>query len=581
MASLMLRSLVLLVLLAGSAEAASWYWRPVGSGGTNAGNSYTNAWTSTASINWNGMASGDTLYVCGLHDSGNVNDRVLGATRSNITISGACYNGTTRDFGTVIATGLKLGTGGTAFTSGPDANGIYTYTAALTQTHNYAMNERFERVWLTTGALTGANPCNRFYVNGTASIQYKPCRAAGSGPGTLYVSYSAPEFIVANNLTNLVVRDLKLYLYYYGMRIIGGSNIRLHNVHMRTFAHTNDMIQLTGLLNGLTITGSTFCDGGSGIYGYGAKHWADAGPSGWRGDLHKQSNVSIIGNRFCELWFGNDSHAIGMQGGDNWTIRGNHMHDGEGVQIALYLPSNNNLNADDPSATGPESAWTIHNAVVENNVFSDIRTHTCATGDVCVDTTNLTTQQGISVTGHYSCERIAGAFRNIVIRNNVFARIDRHGVYVETARTDDGTPAVRVIGNDFTNVVSDDVRNIPAIAWGAVIYGQAQGCTETTLGGTSMMAALNSVRGSVEAISPVMTATSQMMTNFSQITMRRNVYGAGTLLFWPSGPGQTACTSNGGTWAQFGNYCSFPTSALAGFRTYSSGREQGTVSVVE
>ena len=563
------RTFVLLLLLANpDAGAASWYLRPAGvTYGAGDGASYANAWNSTTRIRWSQLASGDTLYICGMHDSGAPTDRALGAVRSNITISGACYNGTTADPGTMVGASVKIGSGngGVAWSSGPDANGIYTYDPKAQGPPKYAMNESFQRVTMTTAPLTASTPCNTAYNEGRATT-YKPCRAPGTpGTPTLYLGFEMANFIEAPaGLTNFALRDLRLYLYYYGLRVVGGSNITVSGVTMRVFSKRyNDMIGLYGLIDGVTIRNNLFCDGGNGIYGHANRYWADSGQEGWRADLHKQNNVLIENNRICEMWGDLDSHGIGMQGGNNWTVSKNYFHDIEGSVIVFYLPSNNNNNANDRQAIGPESAWTIHDARIENNVIRGTYQFPGSAGSGG--------HRGVEVTGHYSCIRQKGAFKRIVIRDNLLHNITSDGIYINAAQSDDGTAAVQVVGNTV-DTIRDPTK--AAFSWNNVLYGRC--ADEAATGGTSALFTLNTVRSVATAITTPNPSVGTMLVDYSQVSMTRNVYPAGAYMFWPSPAGKSACASTGGTWGKYGNYCRFTAGSLAGYRSYSA-REQGSV----
>lgn len=98
------------------------------------GFSYAKAWTSVADIKWASIRPGDTLFVCGLHDSGRVdgflnltNVHGSGSSGSPVTIDGACVDTNGQlDRGTLMsATPHKQSELGK-----PDTNGIYTFSYA-------------------------------------------------------------------------------------------------------------------------------------------------------------------------------------------------------------------------------------------------------------------------------------------------------------------------------------------------------------------------------------------------------------------------------------------------------------------
>ena len=116
-----------------------WFFRPASSASPLSiapgdGSSYATAWTSVADIQWGSISPGDTLFVCGLHDSGRV-DGFLNLTNAHgsgrpglpVTVDGACVDTDGKpDKGTLMsATPYKQSSFGS-----PDSNGIYTFSYA-------------------------------------------------------------------------------------------------------------------------------------------------------------------------------------------------------------------------------------------------------------------------------------------------------------------------------------------------------------------------------------------------------------------------------------------------------------------
>ena len=137
MASAAMRLPLLLgaLLLPGALAPSAWFFRPrtaAGAIGTQNGSSYATAWTSSAAIEWSRIQPGDTLFVCGLHDSGRA-DGALNLTRTQgsgtaaapVVIDGACEDEAGRaDPGTLMSAHpvphSQLGQ--------PSADGIFTYS---------------------------------------------------------------------------------------------------------------------------------------------------------------------------------------------------------------------------------------------------------------------------------------------------------------------------------------------------------------------------------------------------------------------------------------------------------------------
>lgn len=83
-------SIFFLLLSTTSVFATNWYVRPLGgSYGSHNGTNYENAWNGFSEINFVGMASSDTLIICGKHTEALFLDK-NGTTSSQFTLTGAC-----------------------------------------------------------------------------------------------------------------------------------------------------------------------------------------------------------------------------------------------------------------------------------------------------------------------------------------------------------------------------------------------------------------------------------------------------------------------------------------------------------
>jgi hypothetical protein len=548
-------------LCCGAAGAADWYWRPAGTThGSGDGSSYADAWNSTARIDWNRMADGDTLYVCGTHDSGGADDRSLGAARSNIIISGYCDNGSTHDHGTVVAASARI----SSWTSGPDSAGVWTYSMVAQGPPVYAMNENRERVYASPAPLSFSTPCNRFHDTGSA-ISYKPCRPPGAAaPPTLYLAQvgdggaGLSTFITATAIRNITVTGLSLYLYYTAFRFHGGSNIVIDNVTMQLGSFMNEFVHLDGLVNGFTLRHSVLCDGGNGLYGVAAYGINDSAAD-------RQDNATVEGNTFCMLRANSDSHGIGLQNGNDWVIRGNRFHEIEGTAITLFLPSSG------PTPRG----WTFRNHLIEDNVISGIHAFPAIAGH-----THSTWQRGIEITGDIGCDRMKDDMRNIVIRNNFLSDLQKGGIYVQAPQTSDGEYAVRVIGNTIDNI--RDPRDGFGIMWSDRL---PPGCSEgANFPAASVLIAGNTIRRAYYSVSVYTGTPVSHSTNFvdlSQVALMDNNYSATGYLVWPASVGEPRwnrknCLSNWGEWGSLEGSCRFMGARISGLQKYS-GREQGSV----
>jgi parallel beta-helix repeat protein len=89
----MKKLILLLLLLSSPAWAADWYVRPSsGEYGDEDGTSYAKAFDGFSDITWGGggVSAGDTLYICGTHDSTLTLTDKHGTSGSRITITGNC-----------------------------------------------------------------------------------------------------------------------------------------------------------------------------------------------------------------------------------------------------------------------------------------------------------------------------------------------------------------------------------------------------------------------------------------------------------------------------------------------------------
>jgi len=324
----------IIALLAMPLYATDWYVRPDGAG-TKDGTSYANAWESFDNVVWDGegVVAGDTLYVCGTHiygthytDTYGLNITVSGTSENYITIRGD-YGG---DPG-LIWNGRQLTGGWTDNEDGSFYQNI-NYNAAFVAEGD-AGSEVLLRNKDNQGEVAATD--GSVWVNTEPTpdvIWYNP---TGDTPKTLWYNwvYSAIDL---NGNSYFVIRDLTL-------RGAAGSrgNIilrRLNDEVVPSYITIQDcdcafaqytLIYADQETNHITIDNCTFHDAPTALY-----------------LIHHDHDYITIKN--CEAYSGNDTegifsatssdrHVFASQGGDNWLVENNYIHDWAGDGIFLYL----------------------------------------------------------------------------------------------------------------------------------------------------------------------------------------------------------------------------------------------------
>jgi hypothetical protein len=148
-------------VLSSSSSSSSSHHAAGAAAAAPGGASYATAWTTTFDIDWSKISGGDTLFVCGLHDSGRVDGalnitgtRGSGVESAPVTIDGRCVDESgVADPGTLMAGKLvshsELGH--------PNAHGIfkYSYDSPAVKQQHAPRHTRLQSALLGAGSASG------------------------------------------------------------------------------------------------------------------------------------------------------------------------------------------------------------------------------------------------------------------------------------------------------------------------------------------------------------------------------------------------------------------------------------------
>ncbi len=379
-----------LLLLPCVTTAATWYWRPNSAiYGDQSGSSYTNAWNQEPQINWAAMRDGDTLLVCGRHDTGYL-DRGLNTGRGNITISGDCRG----DPGEIISVGTR-------FTpkswTGPNADGVYQ--SPYSGSPGSAMDE-IGQLQLLNAIPSAKSPC-RSYFHAAGILYYRPCGV----PLLMYPTGGGPVVGIHHSgvtLENLLIRNGST-----GVEIVNATGVKLRQ--LRIIEHTGIGILLSGRTSDGLIQYNEIQHVTDGIY-------AVAG--GEAGSTDRHNRWLVEGNLIHDIAGSGDAHGIGWQSGSDNVFRRNFILRAAGSGITMY-------------------AWRHQENsrnVIEDNVILNVVRKSVEGG-----------QRGIELSGD-SCWDSPENRRGDVIRNNIIENVSE-GIYVKAVPSTGTGPGARIEGN--------------------------------------------------------------------------------------------------------------------------------------
>lgn len=380
---------LLLALLAPSlGAAAEWYWRPnEGSYGDQSGTSYRDAWSTEEQIRWDRMRQGDTLFICGRHDTG-YRDRSLATGRADVTISGACPG----DPGELVSVGTRFLP---QQWTGPGPGGVYR--ASYSGSPSIAMDEIGQLRRLAT-VPDADSPC-RSYHHAAGVLYYKPC----GPPLRFYPTGGSP--VVSIRHDGVTLEHLSIRNGGSGVEVRDAAGVTLRR--LRVWEHSGIGIILAGRTRGGAIRSSEIHDVTDGIY-------AVAAGGGASTDRH--DGWTVEGNLIHDISGSGDSHGIGWQSGSDNVFRRNFIlrAAGSGITIYAWRDKENSRN------------------LIEGNVILEV-----------VRKAGESNQRGVELSGD-SCWTSPGLRRGDVIRDNYIEDV-AEGVYVKAmAGADSG---VLVEGN--------------------------------------------------------------------------------------------------------------------------------------
>ena len=310
---------------------------------------------SPVTLDWSKLAGGGhTLYVCGVHDGGWSDNKLLpnvsgASSNARIIIDGACptapqYNcvGVTEktsecDPGTIIGASAKLSTSG--WTVDPSLGiwqrpaGGKTTQQMLEDTDDDNSNGDDGLVRLKKAdRLPDANwECGSFYHDWqAATLYYKPSSTVNPpncdiAPHTTYMVND--DIIEIINQDHFEIRNLRLRFSSALIAAVNAQDVVVENNDLRWASET--AIRVREASHDGRILNNRIHDVGNGIY-------TEA--------LNNSQNNDrwvISGNEIFDIdqecyYCDSDSHAIGVQGGDDLLIEHNHIHHGGGSGITFY-----------------------------------------------------------------------------------------------------------------------------------------------------------------------------------------------------------------------------------------------------
>ena len=292
--------LLLLLFLAGSAQAANWYVRPNGGAyGTEVGTSWTNAYDGFSDITWASIAAGDTIWVAGGTYTGALNIQKTASSGSPIAIRRArsdaieCTGaaGWSSGFDSLITQqqgSMDLGTSSWIIISGR--------TTASGGTHTINPSRGARHGWLMTRmGLTAGNGIEGFGAS-NITVEYLELEGAGEIDVDSGSDMRGIRVTIGNN-ANWLMANLWMHDWESACYFVGGSGHTFEYGVMEDIApldwvehHPNGII--TWSTPNCIVRYSTFRKGPNGLgCGEGIFFEQSGGSTGWQ----------IYGNLFYNL----------------------------------------------------------------------------------------------------------------------------------------------------------------------------------------------------------------------------------------------------------------------------------------
>jgi hypothetical protein len=298
-----------------------WYVSHLGGGSKN-GTNYDNSWAGWSKINWSLIKPGDTVYVIGIIRGGtgfSISNSVNGNSKSPIYIRGHPLNPG------ILYEGIEYGD--SDWIKG-EFNSYYRYVNNC--------NYNYIREW-TSNPLDFKNLLKRneipnnewmkgsYYCEGTKILHYRPTDDVLVGKSLTVKWHTIPSLYLEGDY--IYIKDLTIL---HGIRI-GSRNpanyITLDNCTIRAdygavAIRINTDGKSLGSNNGV-IKNCDISEAKNGIYLINQAY----------DETHDNHNWTIKNNKIYNIIeLGGDSHAIGIQGGDNHLLEYNELYNaGSGI----------------------------------------------------------------------------------------------------------------------------------------------------------------------------------------------------------------------------------------------------------
>lgn len=327
--------------------SSTWFVRPVPGSGSKDGTSYANGWSGITNIHWASISPGDTIYVCGTHVANYTN--LLGQPSdliSTVSVSGITIRG---DYTTDPYTNFagRFDWRGTNVWLGPDANGVY-------HSSTVRANSNYRQYRYTTNALGAVVPLTIITSNswpGFLGAQYfdgitnwlKPLDGNAPIDGAYAINVYGWRWDL-NNQSNITFIGGSLMGATFPTAQAGAGLVTLPSwkpnyitgigANHITFQDTRFLSEQAWFMypghEVWTWTNCEFARAETGVYSI-----VDLQPRGpWNYLISHCYFHDIAGQPGFRQT--TDGHAIGCQGGSNWTLANNVVSNTSGIGVDFH-----------------------------------------------------------------------------------------------------------------------------------------------------------------------------------------------------------------------------------------------------
>ena len=316
-----------------------FYFRPKAGGpyGDSSGTSYNNAWhlDDTAkdasgnplpgAVDWSKLSAGDTLFVGGLHDGG-YQDRCLAPTKTGIYINGRCPKfGGGYDPGVILAAGAKFTGGWTQHAAYSDVYQRNYGGSTASQMLERNAEEQLIRLRRASRPPDGTWEPGTFYQAGPGQILYYKPTSGSANDRTVYTR--SDTVLRIHDVNNVRIKNLKLLNANRLIEIKNAEDVLVRDCELQWASYAGITVEQGS--DGGEIDGVEIHDVANGIYFLSSQDATNS--NNW---LIRDSEIHHVDQEF--YYENSDSHAIGIQGGDNNCISGNELHHIGGTGVTIY-----------------------------------------------------------------------------------------------------------------------------------------------------------------------------------------------------------------------------------------------------